>query len=80
MGWLPGAAAHFAVFNPALGAGIASTGAVATGIHGGVEGALTTGRVDASAVKGHADAVRLTYGQMRGKLLSKIGRGGRSLF
>jgi hypothetical protein len=78
-GWLLSAAAPVAVFNPALGAGLASAGAVATGIAGiagGVEGALTTGRVDAAAVKGHADAVRAAYGQMRGQLRSQIERGG----
>jgi hypothetical protein len=59
-GWLLGAAAPVAAFNPALGACVASAGALATGIAGiagGVEGVLTTRRVDASAVKGHADVV-----------------------
>jgi hypothetical protein len=78
-GWMLSAAAPVAAFNPALGAGIASAGAVATGIAGiarGVEGALTTGQVDASAVKGHAEAVQVAYGQMRGQLRSQIEKGG----
>jgi hypothetical protein len=78
-GWLLSAAAPVAAFSPALGAGLASAGAVATGIAGkagGVEDALTTGRVDASAVKGHVDAVRAAYGRMRGQLRSQAERGG----
>jgi hypothetical protein len=67
--------AWLSLLNPAHGAGLASAGAVATGIAGGVEGALMTGKVDASAVKGHADAVRAAYGQMRGQLRSQIERG-----
>jgi hypothetical protein len=64
-GWLLSAAAPVAASSFALGAGLASAGAVATVIAGiacGVEGALTTGRMDASAVKGQADAVRAAYG------------------
>jgi predicted phage tail protein len=78
-GWLLSAAAPVAAFNSALGAGLATAGAVATGtagIAGGVEGALSTRRVGASAVKGRADAVRAAYGLMRGQLRSQIDRGG----
>ena len=67
-GWMLNAAAPVAAFNPALGAGLASVGAIATGvggIAGGVESALTSGKVDAGSLKGHAAAVRSAYGKMR---------------
>jgi hypothetical protein len=62
-GRLLSAAAPVAAFNPSLGAGLASAGAIATGTAGiacGVEGALTTGRKRA---RGHgARDLRATKG------------------
>ena len=63
------AAAPVAAFNPVLGAGIASAGAIARGIGGiagGVEGVLDGNGADIGSMKGHAAAVRSAYGRMRG--------------
>jgi hypothetical protein len=68
-GWMLSAAAPVAAFNLALGAGIASAGAIARGIGGiagGVEGALDGKGADLKSMKGHAADVRSAYGQMRG--------------
>ena len=68
-GWMLSAAAPVAAFNPVLGAGIASAGAIARGIGGiagGVEGVLDGKAPDLNSMKGHAAAVRSAYGQMRG--------------
>ena len=76
-GWMLSAAAPVAAFNPVLGAGLASAGAIATGIGGlagGVEGALDTGKVNLDNMKGHVGAIRTAYGQMR-RPGSKLERG-----
>jgi hypothetical protein len=68
-GWMLSAAAPDAAFNPVLGAGISSAGAIARGIGGiagGVEGVLDGKAPDLNSMKGHAAAVRSAYGQMKG--------------
>jgi hypothetical protein len=62
------AAVPVAAFNHVLGAGIVSAGAIASGIGGlagGVEGALNTWTVSLDGMKGHVEAARSAYGQMR---------------
>jgi hypothetical protein len=76
-GWMLSAAAPVAAFNPVLGAGIASAGAIAGGIgglSGGVEGALNTGTVNLDNMKGHVGAIRSAYKQMQ-RPGSKLERG-----
>jgi hypothetical protein len=67
-GWMLSAAAPVAAFNHVLCAGIASLGAIASGIGGlagGAEGALNTETFNLDNMKGHVGAIRSAYGQMR---------------
>jgi hypothetical protein len=68
-GWMLSAAAPVAAFNPVLGVGIASAGAIARGVGGiacGVEGILDGKGAYLNSMKGHAAAARTAYSQMRG--------------
>jgi hypothetical protein len=67
-GWMLSAAAPVAAFNLVLRAGLASAGAIASGIGGvgsGVEGALNTETLNIDNMKGHVKAIRSAYGQIR---------------
>jgi hypothetical protein len=76
-GWMLSAAPPVAAFNHVLGAGIASAGAIASGIGGlagCVDGALNTGTFDLDSMKGDVGAIRSAYRQMR-RPGSKLERG-----